>query len=335
MCVDMLKVNATFKVVLLASAFMILGFPEPAGASRVYEEDDDARRPFFTFLRPAESDPESQLAYSDELRENNRPRGAMRQYRALVRHWPNSREAPRAQYKYARLLEERGRESRAFDEYQTLIDDYAGQFPYSDVLERQLRIAKGHLEERRGRIFFFRGFTSPERAIPKLENIIDNAPQWGRAPEAQYLLGKAYEMTRDYLLAAHAYETLQIRYPRSEFVEEAAFGRARVLYQIAREHRNYDQASETAIIALNMFLRNHPGSEHRDTAREYVETLTEQRARIAFNKADYYDRIAKRPRAAIMAYEMLVERFPRSDWTEHAQSRIDALQSKMEGSSEK
>ncbi len=329
MCADMCKSVTTYAAFCVLTALLMTGAAGSAQASRPYEEEKP-RRSRFSLLRPARSNPETQLQYADHLLEKNRHRGARRQYRALVRYWPHSREAARAQLQYARLLEDWGRESRAFEEYEKLIRSYAGLFPYNEVLERQFHIAAEHLEERRGRFLFFRKTATPERAIPKFESLLENAPQWNRAPKVQYLLGRAHEMSRRYELAAHAYETVEARYPRSEFVEDASFGRARVLYRIAREQRNYDRAAETALIALNMFLRAYPESEHRDEALAYRETLTTQRARIAWKKADYYDRIARRPRAALMAYEMLMQDFPQSEWHVFAESRAAEIRSILE-----
>ena len=46
---------------------------------------------------------------------------------------------------------------------------------------------------------------------------------------------------------------------------------------------------------------------------------------FAYDKARYYDLIAKKPKAALIAYRALVSQFPHSDWTGLAQIRIDAL----------
>ncbi len=292
-----------------------------------YEEEREPRR--FRLLRPKMDAPDRQLAYANELREAGRRRGARRQYRALVRYWPNTPEAAHAQYARAQLLEERGRLFRASEEYATLLENYTGMVPHAQVLERKFEIAETIREQRRARFLIFPGFHAPERAIPVLESIVEHGPRWERAPDAQLLIGQIKEDTGKLEEAIIAYDRVEFRYPRSPQVEEAAFGKARALYQLSQEYPNHVDGAETAMHALAIFVRNHPDSEHAPEAREYMRTLYDRLARIKFEKARYYDRIARAPKAAITSYELFLEEFPDSVYVDFAERRLETLRAKV------
>ena len=53
-----------------------------------------------------------------------------------------------------------------------------------------------------------------------------------------------------------------------------------------------------------------------------------------FEIAQFYDKIEKKPKAALQEYRKLVERFENSEWTDKAKQRIEQLEMNMEGASE-
>lgn len=288
-------------------------------------EETSGKRGWHLFVRPAMRTPQRQLEYADQLAQVGRTGKAMKQYLALTIYWPESSEAGKAQYKYSKYWDERGKFLKAFDEYQRLFDKYIGTFPYDEVLQRQFEIAVCLMNTKKGHWLFFPGFSAPERAIPLFEKMLLNGPQWPKAPEVQYLMGRAYELSMQYEEAIQAYMTTHQRYPESPFAEKASFGAADCFYRLAQESPNNEQILEGAWAAMTLFLNEYPNAQSIPLATEYRKTLHRQRAKLAFEKADYYDKIARKPRAALLAYEALVRQFPHSNWTELAQIRIDAL----------
>ena len=298
-------------------------------ANKPYEETI-GKRGWTLFLRPAKSNPKDQLAYAKELLRQGELRAATRQFKALSIFWPASPEAAPAQHEYAQLLEKRGHLFKAFDEYEYLIDHYTGQFPYDAVLERQFNIAIILMNRKKGKFLFFPGFSAPERAVPLFEKIIENGPEWSKAPETQYLIGRAYELSGQYELAVVAYMASEYRYPNSPFVEKSSYGKTQCLYLLAQESPNDDQARDEAWAALIMFQNAYPKSENITAIQEYRKTIYRQRAKAAYDKGYYYDRIAKKPKAAIIEYDSLVKLFPDSDWTGLAQIRLAELKKTVE-----
>ena len=276
-------------------------------------------------LRPVKANPAEQLAYARQLQQAGRSRAAIRQLRALVSTWPSAPEAAEAQFTYARLLEERQDWSSAFEEYTYLIEHYAGAFPYSEVLDRQFNIAKLIMNRRKARFLFFPGFFSPERAVPLFEKIVAHGPEWSRSDEAQHLIGRAYELSQQYELAVVAYASVQVRYPNSPFAEQAALARAVCLDHLAREAPHNEAALEEAWSAAAQFVQRYPQSDQAPVAVKLRDDLYRRRAQIAFNRATFYDRTARQPRAALMEYQDFIRLFPQSEWTAQAQQRVEAL----------
>lgn len=293
-------------------------------ASRPFEEAERAPGRFH-LLRPAMATPAEQLDHANQLREAGRRRRAQRQYRALVRYWPSSEEAARAQLAYAQVLQDRGKWIRAFEEYQELLNRYSGLVPHRKVLDSKLLIAEELIERRRGRFLFFPGFGSPERAVPVLESIVRQGPRWERAAEAQLLIGQIKEEAGDWEEAVFAYERVETRYPGTPQALEAAFGKARTLYRLSNKYPTHLDGAETAMHALALFIQNYPDAEYADAAREYLQALRGRIEQIEFAKAEFYDRKAREPQAALLSYELFLQRFPHSDLAEKARKRMAAL----------
>jgi outer membrane protein assembly factor BamD (BamD/ComL family) len=275
--------------------------------------------------RPEKQDARAQLQYADALRAAGRTRQAAKQYDALVHAWPTAPEAAVAQRAYADLLLARGKQQAAFDEFQYLIDNYPGRFPFEEVLGEQFRIANHMSVVRHGGFLFFRGARDPARALPLYETILKNAPQWARAPEAQFQIGRIQEDVGEYELATAAYELLLLRYPRSALAAEASFGCANCRYQLAKAGPRDEEAGRRAFAALSVFLRDYPADARCAEAETSRTELKERLAAMSFERAAYYDEIAKRPEAARIAYADFIARFPTSTLRERAEQRLRAL----------
>lgn len=287
------------------------------------------KRPSF-WRRPKRATPERQLAYAKELEERGARGKSAGQYRALVRQWHETPEAVAAQWAYSRLLEERGKYERAFDEYQYLIHFYPLRIDYNAALDRQLAVANQVLAERRLAVFGFAGFEAPERALRMFERIVENAPGWTRAAEAQYRVGWICEQLGEFEDAVDAYTRALDRYPGSEFEDAAAFGRAYCLYRVARRSPRNEAACRDALSALATYVNKYAGSaEHRAAAEEYIRESNGKLAAMYYDRARFYDR-TRRYKAAVLAYGDFVRMFPGDAAAGEARRRVADLQSRTE-----
>ena len=312
---------------LLLGSLLFVAAEAPAAKPYV---ETEKKHSWFSWNRPKKDNPTDQLALADALFAEGAIKKAGKAYKALAVTWPGSPEAVTAQLRYARTLDARGKTEKAFDAYQSLMEANTGGFPYDEVLVRQFEIAKQTMDKRRGRFLLMGGFKAPERAIPQFEKVVKNGPRSPHAAEAQYLIAQAHELAGEYELAVVAYMTAQHRYPNSPFVEKAAFGRARTLYRLSEESPNDEDALEQSWAGVVYFINSYPKSEDAEVAKAYRDTLLSRRARMAYDKALFYDKLAKKPAAALQAYRSFVRMFPRSEWTPLAQVRIDQLALEVE-----
>jgi TolA-binding protein len=311
--------------VRLLLAGLVLGAAVTASAAKPYEETTARSHWYNFFIRPAKTNPHDQLLHADELRAAGWLRSAAKQYRLLTVFWPQAPEAPTAQLALARVLDARQQWQDAFEEYSYLIEHYPGSFAYNEILQRQFEIAETVMTARKGKFLFFPGFESPDRAIPLFEKILEHGPEWAKAPECQFLIGRAYEFGYEHELAVAAYLTVLVRYPDAPFAEQAAYHRAMCLERLASAEPNNESVLDEAWTAMHQFVSRYPKSEHLEQALKLRDDLLRRRAQLAFARARYYDTIARQPKAALMEYQDFVRNFPHSDSTPQAQTRIEHL----------
>lgn len=276
-------------------------------------------------IRPEFPDAERQLTYANGLRANKRLKAAYNAYNALVYAWPDSAQAVTAQVACAEVAEARGDYVKSFDEYQYLIDRYVGQFDFQRTLERQFAIANYLMTARRGKFLFLPGFEASERALPLFEKIVQNAPSWEQAPLAQMNIGTIHEKNDDWEQAITAYEVLQNRYEGSSCTETAAFREASCQYRLYLDRPNDVNACNAARSTLVRFIQTYPGSQSVGEARQNLDRLNQRIETLAYERAVFYDELAKRPRAALMAYQDFVRKFPESERAQLASRRIETL----------
>ncbi|MBP7568682.1 MAG: outer membrane protein assembly factor BamD [Acidobacteria bacterium] len=305
-----------------------------ARAEKPYHETVE-KKGWFIFGRTAKPTAAEQWAYAQQLEQAGRANKAAKQYYRLIVRWPQAPEAGPAQYRYAQWMDRRGKLLHAFDEYQRLFDRFNGQFPFEEVLNRQFEIAEEVMTTKKGRFLFLPGFAAPERAIPLFEKIIANAPGSEKAARAQLLVGRAHELGKTYEDAIAAYLTTLNRYPGSAMAEEAGFHAAKCYYRLALENPNDEQLMENAWAAVAVFLTRYPGSDNALEAEVYRADLYDRRSELAFRRADFYDRISRRPEAALLAYRAFLKQFPSSKRVDQARSRVEALEAKLESTHDK
>lgn len=289
--------------------------------------------------RPAEATPATQLTWVNELKDTGHTIRASKACLALVNAWPESPQAPVAQLIYCRLLEQRGKPAKAFEEYQFLVEAYAGFFPYDEVMDRMYAIANGIAT--RDRYFLFIKFKAPEEAIPLFEKLIRNGTQWKRAAELQFRIARIYEDTRQYDLAVAAYGTYHQRYPMSPLAEQALFGQGRCCYTYSRENPLALDLHENAVAVLQGFLDWYPYSDMAAEARTYLTELQRALAGGLYGQAALYDKTArftgdKQKRhaslvAARICYERVIDEFPHSEWAGRAHARITEINQQRRG----
>jgi outer membrane protein assembly factor BamD (BamD/ComL family) len=292
-------------------------------------ETSDRKNPS-VWHRPDRDNPADQLAWARELRAAGKLTAARKQFNALVHEWHHAGEAPQAQLAYAELLLEKGKHVKAFDAYQYLVDYYAGQFPHEKVLDEQFRIANTLMSARRMKIFGLPGFDISYLALPRFRQIVENGRNFSGAAQAQFNIGLLLEKDHEYKDASDAYERVERHYANSGYASEAAFRRAACLVKIADRQARDESSSRVAMAALSKFLNDHTESPNRREARETLDRLRGRLAGMYYERALFYDRKSRRPRAAVIAYTDFLKHFPSDDRAPQARQRVETLQKELE-----
>ncbi len=144
------------------------------------------------------------------------------------------------------------------------------------------------------------------------------------APKALYWAAVGYRLIGEPDVGVLAADRLIRNYPESAWAEAAEYERVLSLLDAARAI-NYDGAPlAEAQWRLEMYEHLHPAGANRGKAGKALQQIRDYRAEKDFRVAEWYA-FQDHTVGARFYYEEVVRRFPKTDWAEQAQERIDAL----------
>ena len=289
------------------------------------ESETPARREPSMFHRAQKHLPAEQLEYARHLRDSGKLKNAGRQYLALVHTWHGSPEAPVAQLEYAQLLERRGKGLDAFQEYQYLVDNYAGSFDYGNALTRQFEIASHIMATRSKFLGIFGNSGNLKDALPLFEQIVSNGPGWENTPQAEFNVALIQEHLSECELAIDAYETVRQRYPTHSLAVDAAFKEGNCLYKLACGRKYEEYSMQLARNHLDQVVKAYPTHRLAESSKKELAEINARLAQAYWQRAAFYDRFGKHPKAALLAYTDFLNMFPAAAMADKARSRIAEL----------
>lgn len=258
--------------------------------------------------------PEEQLHYALEFYEAKEYKMAVREFNKLVKNYPQSKEAPEAQYYLGRVLEDQGKLYEAFKAYQTVIDMYPFSELAAEIVQREYDIGVKLLEGEKDRSKFVDVFVGADYTIIEVfEKVIKNSPYGKLAPVAQYKIGLYLLERRLYQDARDAFEKVMNDYPESEWAKAAKFQIA-----ISDAERSaaapYDQkVTQAAVEEFKDFTKMYPDADLSQDAKEQIQQLREKEAENHFLVAQYYEK-RKDYKAAKIYYQIVVDEYRNSSW---------------------
>ena len=253
-------------------------------------------------------------------------------YRVL-KVWPLSDYAPRAQYLVGRCLEMEHRDEAAFDKYQDLLKKYPRTDSYDEILWRQYEIANRFYGGQFFRIFwgYLPLYTSMDETAKMYGKIVNNGPYSDVAPHAQLQIGAAREKDKDYEAAVKAYETAADRYHNQPVIAADAMYRWAITYQKQSTKAEYDQGKAgQAIAAYTDFITVFPDDKRVAAAQQAITMLKAEQVRGSFVVAQFYENsktlsATQRRNGAIVYYNEVLQLNPNSPYAAQARQRIEAL----------
>jgi outer membrane protein assembly factor BamD len=258
---------------------------------------------------------------------------ALKAARRVVRVWPLSDFAPQAQYLIGRCYEATGKDEKAFQEYQKVIEKQPKISNYQEIVERQFAIANKYLA---GKWFKLWGyipiFSSMDKTSDMYEKIVKNGPYSEVAPKAQMNIGAAREKQSNYAMAAKAYETAADRYHDRPQVAADALYRQAMAYNKQAQTAEYDQnTAGQAISTFTDFMTLYPNDPRVPKAQKIITTLKTEQARGSFQIAKFYEKY-KRWNGALVYYNEVIILDPNSPYAAPARQRIEQLRKRTQPS---
>jgi len=248
----------------------------------------------------------------------------------LLRVWPLSDYAPRAEYLVGRCLEVRHKDEAAFNAYQTIIDKYPKSGQYDEVLRRQYEIADRFLAGEWFKIWnLIPLYPSMDETAKLYGKIVNNGPYSDVAPHAQLRIGAAREKQRDYAEAVKAYDTASDRYHDQPTIASDAMYRAGLAWEKQADTAEYDQgAAAQAIAAYTDFTTFYPDDQRVAAAQKSMIKLKAEQVRGNFQIAQFYEH-GHRWAGAIVYYNAVLQLDANSPLAAQARQRIDVLKPRL------
>lgn len=298
-----------------------------------FDSEDDVINPekkspkWFSWINGPDRDtPAEQLEYCEELAADGDGSKAAKQFDALVRQWPDSLEAPKAQLRLAELRLKEPDASEAFREYRYMLDFYPLYCDYDAVAEKLYKIATLMRDEGKTIVFFrFRNTVDVRRAF---EAAVLRAPGAKWAPAAMLTIAALREEEERYTEAVKVYENLRNIHGGTDEALKAvaleASARMTVLrqreYNRARARDTYDYLKQAMI-----------SCEEKESPRirEFFDEVGGLLEREAYMSAKFYDTKMRTVRSAINAYEKFLAEYPDGEFAPIVTRRIEELKGTM------
>ena len=279
-----------------------------------------------TFLHAQDSALTSeQLAAADSLADSGETEKAISTYRFIARNYPSSKEAPAAQFKLAKQLHDKGDFETAFNEYQNLLKKYPQTPNFEESVANEINIANAFLQGRKVKFLGIRMVPSMEKAEEMYTAILKVSPYSKHAAVSQFNLGLALEKQGKAQEAVAAYQKVLDKYPNSGACASASYQIGYVYQRLGMTGKSQDlSALKEAQNNYQDFLLQYPNSEKVPQAGENMKKMISRESKDTLRIAHFYD-FNKDYKAASIYYNDVIRRFPQSEESGAAKSRLDEL----------
>lgn len=275
----------------------------------------------------AKDTPQEQFEYALNFYKARNSHAALKELKKLLKCYPLSKEAPKAQYYIGRIMEDLGSLYDAFQAYQKVIDTY----PYTDlvdeVIEREFKIGEAFLSGRKIKVIGAWKIPAKDKAIEIFKAVSDNAPFGKYADLSKFNAGLAYKDIADYSNAMQMFKDVIDRYPNSKIIDKARYQLAECSKLLTLKPA-YDQTPTTlARKEFEDFVKKHPDNKSADEAKQIADKLKLREAENAYGIAMFYEK-RKALDSAIVYYKDVIANYPETEWAKKAQERLDEIEKK-------
>ncbi len=252
---------------------------------------------------------------------------ALKEFKKIITHYPDSKEASEAQYYIAKCLEALKKPYHAFLEYNKLIITYPNSKRIQEALAGEFNIGKTLLAWRPKHLLGVPLVLLEDHpSVEIFKKIVETSPHSEYAPKALYELGLFFVDNRRYEEAEEAFNKLIENYPESALAEKARY-KSVIIKSKSLGGADYDFAEAEKIEKnLEEFLSKKGSSDYKEKEiyRE-LNSLREKEAKRNFDIASFYEKQGK-IKSAIIYYKIVVDESPNTSFAKCAKEKIKVLE---------
>ncbi len=272
----------------------------------------------------AKDTPGHQMEWAVDFFEGQDYPRAVKEFIRLVRTYPRSELAPKAQYLAGLSYELMNKPRHAFRAYKQVVEVYPFSVEFKEAVEREFLIAESFFAGKRMELIGPVTLPALSTAIEIYQHVVDHAPYGAFGARAQLRLGECYLKQNRFEEANRAFQRVVDEYPASDLIEDAEFKVAYCARQLSLK-ASYDQsATEEAMEWFESFIESHPDSDLVPEAKKSLVQLREIKAKGLAEIAQFYE-IQGKPKSAVFYYREIVDLYPESSYAATAVSKLQEL----------
>jgi len=273
------------------------------------------------------------LQYKAALKifEAGRYKEAYKEFKKILVHYPDAKEAAESQYYLGRCLEKFDKSYEAFLAYQKLIDSYPNSQRINEVIEREYNIGEYFLNREHKKWLGLSLYDFIEHpSIEIFNSLVKKAPYSEYAPRAQYKMGIIlFELGR-FDEARDAFQKVVDNYSDSEWAPPAKYQLA-IATSKAFPGADYDSSYlKEATTRLDEFIKDHPEAKISDEAEDQLKVLRNREAKKSFDIGQFYES-QDQYKSAVIYYRKVVDNYLDSDYYNASIERIQELNKLIKG----
>lgn len=157
-----------------------------------------------------------------------------------------------------------------------------------------------------------------DRAVYLFEELMAIYRGTSRMEEMYYYYAYCRYFLGELVSASYYFEDFSKKFPGSKHSEEFEYMSAKSYHLLADPYYLDQKYTYKAIDQYQLFLSRHPYSDKKDKCMDGIRELRERLATKSFEQASLYHKIGYH-KAAVEAFQIMVNEFPDSDMREEAQ----------------
>ncbi len=251
---------------------------------------------------------------------------AYKEFKKLLSNYPDSKEAPEAQYYLGMTLEELDKPYEAYLAFRKVIQSYPNSKRINEVIEREYNIGEYFLNRENKKLLGVSVYDFVNHpSVEIFQSIVKETPYSEYAARAQYKLGVIFIQLSRFEQAREAFQKVIDDYSDSRWATPAKYQLALVTAQ-AFPGTDYDSSYlEKAAQRLDEFIKEHPEAMISKKAQEQLNQLRDKEAQKIFEVALFYKK-QKRSQSAKIYLEKVINNYSDTGYYQEAKQMLNELE---------